>query len=243
MFDKFKKYFFPSIELNDANNKIKRKYQKLYDSNIDISNYSKFDDDVLVKLEELNKKELDKKQSIEEKGKSILIIITLSGTLLIGIVNIMLSKDFDGNFLILILIIGILYLVRSILLIIPIISTTPISDLTFDDFYDIKCLYKYQKNMKIHTGDINNDMEWYIDEMEFQEKISVIVKSIKLNQMITQIKANNLRCTLSTLKLSFRFIALFLILITFYKFAVVLNLNFEGIFMYFQNILNFLQFK
>ena len=98
MFDKFKKYFFPSIELNDANNKIKRKYQKLYDSNIDISNYSKFDDDVLVKLEELNKKELDKKQSIEEKGKSILIIITLSGTLLIGIVNIMLSKDFDGNF-------------------------------------------------------------------------------------------------------------------------------------------------
>lgn len=201
LFKKIIYTIFPFINLYFTNKKIDEKYKKLSNDNyeIQVDNNAK---EIFQKLKSINCKELKRKKIIEDKGKSILLIITLSGTLLIGTINILYdSKNTDILFII--FIIGILYLIISVFEILPVVNTIPFNDEYMEDIFNIGEYKNNDKNFKISFF-----------EKEYSERISEMIKNIKLNQLNILKKSNNLSCTLSTLKICFILILIYLILAT-----------------------------
>lgn len=190
---------FPFINLYFSNKKIDEKYKKLSNENYEIQ-VDNNAEEIFKKLKSINCKELKRKKIIEDKGKSILLIITLSGTLLIGTINILYNPT-NTDILFIIFIIGIIYLIISVFEILPVVNTIAFNDEYMEDIFNID-EYK-NKNFKINFS-----------KKEYSERIGEMIKNIKLNQLNILKKSNNLSCTLSTLKISFILILIFLILAT-----------------------------
>ena len=190
---------FPFINLYFSNKKIDEKYKKLSNENYEIQ-VDNNAEEIFKKLKSINCKELKRKKIIEDKGKSILLIITLSGTLLIGTIN-KLYNPTNTDILFIIFIIGIIYLIISVFEILPVVNTIAFNDEYMEDIFNID-EYK-NKNFKINFS-----------KKEYSERIGEMIKKIKLNQLNILKKSNNLSCTLSTLKISFILILIFLILAT-----------------------------
>lgn len=191
---------FPFINLINTNKQIDSKIYEAEKINYKITKESE-NNELLEELKKLNNKELKRKDSIENKGKSILLIITLSGTLLIGTINI-LYQQCHLNVLFIILIIGIFYLIISVLTVLPIVKTIRFNDLYLEDLYDIT---ECQKNN-------NNIIKLNLDKINDDEKINEIFKNIKINQLYLLKQSNNLSSTVSTIKISFILIFIFLLL-------------------------------
>lgn len=190
---------FPFINLYFSNKKIDEKYEKLSNENYEIQ-VDNNAEEIFQKLKSINCKELKRKKIIEDKGKSILLIITLSGTLLIGTINILYNPK-NTDILFIIFIIGIIYLIISVFEILPVVNTIAFNDEYMEDIFNIG-EYK-NKNFKINFS-----------KKEYSERIGEMIKNIKLNQLNIIKKSNNLSCTLSTLKICFILILIFLILAT-----------------------------
>ena len=216
LFKKIIYIIFPFINLYFSNKKIDEKYKELSNDNYDIQANNNVKE-IFQELKSINEKELKRKKIIEDKGKAILLIITLSGTLLIGTINILYESNTDPLFII--FIIGIIYLIISVFKILPVVNTISFSDEYMEDLFNIEeCKNNNIKHFKIKFS-----------EKEYAERIGEMIKNIKLNQMNLLKKSNNLSCTLSTLKICFVLILIFLILTT-------INTYF-GLITYIQNIL------
>lgn len=216
LFKKIIYIIFPFINLYFSNKKIDEKYKELSNDNYDIQANNNVKE-IFQELKSINEKELKRKKIIEDKGKAILLIITLSGTLLIGTINILYEPNTDPLFII--FIIGIIYLIISVFEILPVVNTIAFSDEYMEDLFNIEeCKNNNIKHFKIKFS-----------EKEYAERIGEMIKNIKLNQMNLLKKSNNLSCTLSTLKICFVLILIFLILTT-------INTYF-GLITYIQNIL------
>lgn len=190
---------FPFINLINTNKQIDSKIKKVEKINYKITKECETND-LFDELKKLNNKELKRKDSIENKGKSILLIITLSGTLLIGTINI-LYQQYHLNVLFIILIIGIFYLIISVLTVLPIVKTIRFNDLYLDDLYKIT-----------ECTDNSNIIKLNLDKKDVDEKINEIFKNIKINQLYLLKQSNNLSSTVSTIKISFILIFIFLLL-------------------------------
>lgn len=189
---------FPFINLINTNNKIDKEIEKIKKINYTLT--KKFESPTLFyELTKLNNKEFKRKDSIENKGKSILLIITLSGTLLIGTIDI-LYQQYHLNLLLIILIIGILYLIISVLTVLPLVITIQFNDLYIDDLYNLtEC--KNDSSIKLN-----------FDAKNIDQIIAEMFKNIKLNQLYLLKQSNNLSSTISTIKISFILIFIFLLL-------------------------------
>ncbi len=191
---------FPGINLLITNSGIEKRINELAIKRYEVNSNDNLEE-IVSKLKKLNDKELKRKETIENKAKSILIIITLSGTLLIGTMDI-LYHSCSVNLLVYILIIGILYLIVSVLKILPIVRTIEFNDLYFDDLYAI-----------VECKDENsNIIRITLDEKSIGENINELVKSININQLYLLKSSNNLSSAVSSIKISFGLIFLFLLL-------------------------------
>lgn len=190
---------FPFINLINTNRQIDSKIQEVEKINYKITKESE-NNELFKELKKLNDKDLKRKDSIENKGKSILLIITLSGTLLIGTINI-LYQECHLNVLFIILIIGIFYLIISVLTVLPIVKTIRFNDLYLDDLYSMT-----------ECKDNSNTIKLNLDKKDIDEKINEIFKNIKINQLYLLKQSNNLSSTVSTINISFILIFIFLLL-------------------------------
>lgn len=196
---------FPVIKWINFYFKIKSQIDTIFNQKYTVKKSElRLDDEKLFdSLNNLNKKELKRKEAIEDKGKSILLILTLTGTILIGTMNFLLENTGIDGLQIFLLFLGIFYLIMSICLILLVINTSMFSDLYLEDTFSIeksKKSKKYENNeYEISIGDINNC-----------DKLGELIRSIELNQLILLRKANDFSCGLTILKRSFILFFLFI---------------------------------
>lgn len=190
--------FFPIYCLIRANNKMESKYSELDKSEINIIyDYETHEENNLCEgLYNYLQKDLKRKDQIENKGKSILFIITLSMTFILGVINLFYNKDAKlTSISIVFLAIIVFYLVLAAVTTLKTIDTKGYSNLYLERF-----------NLNYDEKEITNI---YFTQENKKEKIKKLYKYIKLNEIIIIQKNNILFCTLDLLKLSLFFMILF----------------------------------
>ena len=186
--------------------------KKDYELNINLNDYEKFLEDIY----EYQEKELKRRTLIEDKGKSLIFVITLSTTFLLS--NLTFIYEYHDKFnplLIIILIIGLIFLILSVLSIIHVVKIRPHHNLYLFDKYKIEhTTKKYLKN--------NNKIKKEINELKNDRKIIELLKSIELNECIILQKSNSLDCAFSLIERS-------IICIVFYFILLITNIYFTRI--------------
>lgn len=195
---------FPVIKWVRDYRILKKESNELLNRRYELNQFDSGDVELFNKLNRFNQKEMKRKEMLEDKGKSILLILTLTGTILLGTMNLFESAKI--NWTIIILFIGILYLIISIALILSVINATMFSDLYLNDSY------KIEKNF---DSLVDDDEDIIIEQIDIEsvdenKQIAELIRSIELNQLTLLLKANDLSCALSSLKRSFIIIFIFL---------------------------------
>ena len=198
---------FPVIKWVRDYRILKKESDDLLYKRYELNRFDSGDTELLNKLNRLNQKEMKRKETLEDKGKSILLILTLTGTILLGTMRFLLEST-SINWITIILFIGILYLIISIALNLSVINATMFSDLYLNDSYKIEKsispLVNDEEMEKITIEQID------IESVDENTQIAELIRSIELNQITLLIKANDLSCALSSLKRSFIKIFIFL---------------------------------
>ena len=146
---------FPFIRLWENNKKLQKDLNSLEKNELKI-NFNDVDKNKLLDdLYRHQEKELNRKDFIENKGKSILFIITLSITFTLGSINFIYNTKYTINpFFIFILIIGIICLIISTVTLLKTIRIRPQYD-----------LYVYEKyNINYNSLDVSSNNEIKINK-------------------------------------------------------------------------------
>lgn len=197
---------FPFIQLWENNKKLQKDLNSLEKNELKI-NFNDVDKNKLLDdLYRHQEKELNRKDFIENKGKSILFIITLSITFTLGSINFIYNPKYTINpFFIFILIIGIICLIISTVTLLKTIRIRP--------QYDLYVYEKYNINYNSLDVSSNNEIKINLKELTDEEQIEILIKSFKANEKIILQKSNSLDCTFTMLIYSIILISIALILI------------------------------
>ena len=204
----------PFLELLDKNKILEEKYDLLFDKeyDVDLTHVDKIS--FLEELYKYQKEEDIRRTSIEGKGKSMLFVITLAITFLLGSINFIYQFQCKFNhILIIFLICGIIYLILSIISVIGVVETRPYSDL-----YLFKKFSMEPNSLKSLRKD--SIIKKVPNEISDEDKIIFLIQSIELNECIISQKSNSLDCTFALIERSIILIAIFSILL-------LLNMDFK----------------
>ncbi len=192
-------HLFPHFYARVAENRLKRKNDSFLkkEVNIDLTNCQ--DTATLIKtLFEYNVKERDRKNTIDEKAKASLFIVTLAITIVLASLNFIKDKtsilDLGGIPLIM-LIMGVVYLLLS--------GITSIAALNIREFYGVGLVEVIKEN----------DGRYSFENTDEVKIINKLFKYINLNQMITNISANYIYATFIGIRNGIILIAAFFIAI------------------------------
>lgn len=196
---------FPFIELYEKNKILSTKYNLLKDKELTLDLQEINEKEYLKELEYYEKNESKRQEIIESKAKSTLFIITLVLTLLLGSINFIyqFNNQFN-NSLIIILIFGILYFIFSAITIINVLKPEEYNNLYFDKKYNINDELFYLKNLKK-----SKKINYQPLEISDINKISVLSKSIRLNEFTINKKSNSLDCTYTLIERGIILVAIF----------------------------------
>lgn len=222
-------FIIPYLEVKKGNAILEYKYNQILNKEYEICKDDKFNDSDELFLNDLYKyqiKELDRRFKIEDKGKSMLFVITLSTTFLLGSINFIYQfKDQFNPILLIILIIAIIFLILSIISVINVVKIKPHHDLYLFDKYNIN---------HITLNDLKEDkIIKNINKVEDDKKILTLIKSIELNECLITQKSDSLDCTFALIERSIILIAIFVI-------SLMINIHYDKIINCFVEIFNLL---
>lgn len=210
--DFLKYYFFkcfPFIKWIRDYRIIKKESDELLSKKYELEQDCEININLFYKLNKLNEKELKRKETLEDKGKSVLLILTLTGTLLVGTMRILFELN-EFNWIFIILFIGLFYLTISISLILSVINATLFSDLWLKDSYNIKKNTISLEQIKLEKNESISE-KIIIKDIDGHKQIGELIRSIEINRVTLRRKANDLSCGLSTLTRSFILLFIFLV--------------------------------
>lgn len=188
-YDIIKKYIyeiFPVIPLIQSNNYIDGEYNKLVNSHVELSYPSYVNQQKMYsELVSIVEKDLKRKRSIEDKGKSSLFVFTLIASVITMGLSSILDSDW-GLFSIIILIIVIIYLCLAVITTLKTIGGKDYNNIDFDEMYII----------------LDNESKLYLTEANIDMNIEKLYKCHRLNQQIILQKINSLYTTFSLVMLS-----------------------------------------
>lgn len=154
-------------------------------------------DEILKEINEFHQKEKDRKGTVEDKVKACLFIIALTITLILGSLNFIKGVDPATPFYlsgIVTLILGVIFLFLS--------GITAIKAFNIGEYHDIQ-IYDRVREDGTKLNIINTSKE---------EKISLLYKIIKLNQLTTNIRSNYVYATFIGIRNGIILISIFFIL-------------------------------
>lgn len=153
-------------------------------------------DEFLEIVKKYHEKEYERKDIIEDKAKSSLFIVTLSITLILGSLNFVNSdKIIFPKFILIFLIIGVVYIIFSGITAIKALHMKPYNDIVIDSIIVGK---DYNKLTAV--------------KMSKKTELSELYECIKLNQLLTTIKANYVEVTFLGIRNGLILVATFFIL-------------------------------
>lgn len=154
-------------------------------------------DEILKEINEFHQKEKGRKGTVEDKAKACLFIIALTITLILGSLNFIKGADSGTPFYlpgIVILILGVVLLFLS--------GITAIKGFNIGEYHDI-----YLNDRIREDGTKLN-----ILKTPEEEKISLVYKIIKLNQLTTNIRTNYVYATFIGIRNGIILVSIFFIL-------------------------------
>jgi hypothetical protein len=154
-------------------------------------------DKILKELNEFHQQEKGRKGTVEDKAKACLFIIALTITLILGSLNFIKGVEPGTPFYlpgIVILIIGVIFLFLS--------GITAIKALNVREYHDIQ----------LHNRVREDGTKLNIIKEEREERISLLYKIIKLNQLTTNIRSNYVYATFIGIRNGIILISIFFIL-------------------------------
>ena len=154
-------------------------------------------DEILKDLNEFHQREKGRKGTVEDKAKACLFIIALTITLILGSLTFIKGGEPGTPFYltgIVILILGVIFLCLS--------GITAIKALNVREYHDIQ----------LHDRVGEDGTKLNIIKVEREEKISLLYKIIKLNQLTTNIRSNYVYATFIGIRNGIILISIFFIL-------------------------------
>lgn len=212
---KFLCCIFLCLKLKHSLKNLSKKKESLSDKEFKI-NFEGNKKEFLSYLYEYYNKEINRKNSIENKGKSILFIITLVITLSLSSLGFIYSKDFIINsafifILILILVMGISYYIFAAISLIKVVKTAPISGLYLSERFNIPDITLELLNQNSNELLVNSI------EMSIDNQINCLVKYIRINEIIILEKNNWLNYTFELILRGIICIGIFVLLLILIK--------------------------
>lgn len=201
------KYFheiFPFIQLIISNKHIDKEYVKLENEKKELT-YSSYTSQqkIYSKLYNFVEKDLKRKKSIEDKGKSSLFVFSLvTSVMTIGLS--FLLKSSWGLFSTLILIIIIMYLCLAVITTLKTIGGKDYNNLDFNEIYNIE----------------EKETEISLKESSLKRNINELYKYHELNQKIILQKINSLYTTFSLVKLTIILMVIFFVNLILTKYII-----------------------
>ena len=205
----------PYFELKNNLKKLSNKEKLLNDKEFKI-NFEGNKKEFLSYLYEYHNKEINRKNVIENKGKSVLFIVTLVITLSLGSLGFIYSKDFIINsffifILILILIMGIIYFIIAAISLIKVVRTGPFNNLYLSELFNIPEITLEFLNQSLDEILVNSV------EMSIDNQINCLVKYIHINELIILEKNNRLDYAFKLILRGIICIGFFVLLLIFIK--------------------------
>ncbi len=180
-----------------ANKIIWRQIQELEAKEFNVNLFANKFEDAKKTVEEFHQEHLERKKILEEKARSLLLIVTASATLTTGILTFVYNLEGQHLLLLTTLILGYLFLILCIIDILATLNTTPYYYISDRDYFRTS-----ENSTDLEYDNINNKISY----------IELLYRNSQLNSKKNLIKQNQLYAGFQNLRNGVLLICIFFML-------------------------------